>query len=303
MSKQHEMVGKVFPTNYGGDCVVIDYVNCSDITVQFLDKHKGVVKTRTENLKKGIVGNPNKMNLEGQVFPTEGGTDCIVLEYKGYRDITVQFLDENRYVTKTHLRTLKRGGVKNPFDKTVYGIGFIGLGKHIPSLNGKDTKVYKLWASVICRTYHEYSLNKFPTYRDVEICDEWLCFQNFADWCFNNPFYDLGYCLDKDFLSDSNKVYSPNTCCFIPHEVNTLFLNSDCNKNGLPTGVTERGGKYRAKIGRRGKKSDLGTYDTVEDAYKAYVEAKESYVKEVAYRWKGKIDDRVFKKLMAWKIN
>lgn len=303
MSKKHEMIGKVFPTNHGGDCVVIDYVNCSDITVQFLDSHKGVVKTRTEKLRKGVVGNPNKGNLEGKIFSTEGGTDCIVLEYKGYRDITVQFLDENKYITKTHLRTLKRGGVKNPFDKTVYGIGFIGLGKHKPSLNGKDTKLYKLWGSVICRTYHEYSLIRYPTYREVEICDEWLCFQNFADWCHSNPFYNLGYCLDKDILSDGKKVYSPEICCFIPHEINTLFLDSGCSGKGLPTGVTKRGSKYRAKMNKKGKSSDLGTYDTVEDAFKAYVEAKESYIKEVACKWEGKIEDRVFKKLMSWKIN
>lgn len=303
MSKQHEMVGKVFSTNYGGDCVVVEYVNCSDVTVEFLDRYKGRVKTRTENLRKGIVGNPNKENLEGQIFKTKGGTDCIVLNYNGYRDITVQFLDENKYVTKTHLRTLKRGGVKNPFDKTVYGIGFIGLGKHIPSLNGKDTKLYKLWASVICRTYHEYSLIRYPTYRNVEICEEWLCFQNFADWCLSNPYYNLGYCLDKDILSSSDKIYSPDTCCFIPHEINVLFLEKRCDKGNLPTGVTERSGRYRASVSRKGSKISLGTYDTVDEALKVYKEAKETRIKELARKWEGKIEDKIFKKLINWKID
>ena len=303
MSKQHEMVGKVFPTNYGGDCVVVEYVNYYDVTVEFLDKYKGRVKTRVQNLRKGIVRNPNKEDLEGQIFKTKGGTDCIVLKYNGYRDITVQFLDENKHITKTHLRTLRMGGVKNPFDKTVYGIGFIGLGEHVPSLNGKDTKLYKLWASVICRTYHEYSLIRYPTYRNVEICDEWLCFQNFADWCLQNPFYNLGYCLDKDILSDGDKIYSPDTCCFIPHEINTLLPEKRCDKGDLPTGVTERSGRYRANLSINGSNILLGTYDTVDEALKVYKEAKEKRIKELSRKWEGKIEDRVFKKLMNWKID
>ena len=302
MSKQHEMAGKIFPTNNGGDCIVVEYVNCNDITVKFLDKHEGVVKTRSENIRAGTVGNPNKNNLKGQVFSTKGGTDCIVLEYKGCRDVTVQFLDKNGYITKTHLKTLRSGGVKNPFDRTIYGIGYIGVGKHKPSLNGKDTKVYKLWASVICRTYHEYSLTKYPTYRDVEICDEWLSFQNFADWCLGNEFFNLGYCLDKDILSNGDKIYSAETCCFIPYEINTLFLDNSYNKGSLPTGATERDGRYRVRVSKGGSGKYIGTYDTPEEALKIYARFKESYVKDVARKWEGKIDDKVFQKLMVWKV-
>ena len=37
MSKQQEMVGKIFPTNNGGDCIVVDYNGWDDVTVDVLD--------------------------------------------------------------------------------------------------------------------------------------------------------------------------------------------------------------------------------------------------------------------------
>ena len=60
MSKQHELVGKVFPTNYGGDCVVVEYVNCSDVTVEFLDKYKGRVKLEQKALEKVLWETPTR---------------------------------------------------------------------------------------------------------------------------------------------------------------------------------------------------------------------------------------------------
>ena len=37
MSEQQEMVGKIFPTNNGGDCIVVDYNGWDDVTVDVLD--------------------------------------------------------------------------------------------------------------------------------------------------------------------------------------------------------------------------------------------------------------------------
>jgi hypothetical protein len=242
--------------------------------------------------------------MVGKIFSTKGGTDCKVIEYKGCRDITIQFLDEHKYIEKVHLKTLRSGGVKNPYDKTIYGHGYIGVGAHKLSFNGRDTKVYKLWASVICRTYHEYSLSKYPTYRDCTVCDAWLCFQTFAEWYESNKFSGLGYSLDKDILSEGEKVYSPETCVFIPQEINTLFLTNSYRCGYLPIGVTQRGknGRYRALVSKKGVRVDLGNYETPQEASAAYVIGKEAYVKEVAIKWKGKIDNRVFNKLMNWKV-
>lgn len=69
------------------------------------------------------------------------------------------------------------------------------------------------WLSMINRvgTRREYS--------DVEVCDEWLIFNNFYSW-FADQYYEDGWHLDKDLLSIGNRIYSPKTCIMIPPEIN-----------------------------------------------------------------------------------
>ena len=75
--------------------------------------------------------------------------------------------------------------------------------------------------------------------------------------------------LDKDILFKGNKVYSPETCCFVPHAVNTLFLNGKKNRGDFPLGVhfDKSKGKYRAEMSFMGRQIKLGTFDTAESAF------------------------------------
>lgn len=57
-----------------------------------------------------------------------------------------------------------------------------------------------------------------PQYSGVTVCEEWKLFSNFDAWFDNN--YIEGYQLDKDLLVHGNKLYSPDTCVFIPGELN-----------------------------------------------------------------------------------
>lgn len=65
-----------------------------------------------------------------------------------------------------------------------------------------------------------------------------------------------------------------------------------------------KGGKscWTARINKFGKEKHLGSFPTQESAFEAYKQAKESYVKEVAEKWKGKIDDKAYQALLQWKI-
>ena len=47
----------------------------------------------------------------------------------------------------------------------------------------------------------------------------------------------------------------------------------------------------------------LGHFNTADQAFQAYKEAKEAYIKEVANKWKNQIDPRVYDALMKWEIN
>ena len=60
--------------------------------------------------------------------------------------------------------------------------------------------------------------------------------------------------------------------------------------------------KYQASCHVDGKLSFLGYYKTVEEAFNAYKKVKEAYIKEVATKWKDKIDPKVYDALMNWVI-
>ena len=47
----------------------------------------------------------------------------------------------------------------------------------------------------------------------------------------------------------------------------------------------------------------LGRYNTPEQAFLAYKIAKESYIKEVAEKWRDQIDPRVYNTLMNYEVN
>ena len=110
--------------------------------------------------------------------------------------------------------------IKNPYHPAVYGIGYIGEGE------GEKGRVYNIWKKVLQRCYSkEYHIKK-PTYIGCSVVKEWLNFQNFAKWYKKNykPETMEGWHLDKDILVKGNKIYSPETCCFVPADINSLLL-------------------------------------------------------------------------------
>lgn len=46
----------------------------------------------------------------------------------------------------------------------------------------------------------------------------------------------------------------------------------------------------------------LGNFDTIEKAFQAYKVAKEAYIKEVADKWKDKIEPRVYEAMYNYKV-
>ena len=138
------------------------------------------------------------------------------------------------------------------------------------------------------------------------MCDEWLTFSNFEKW-FSDP--DNGYFeryhLDKDILVKGNKIYSPNTCCFVPQEINSLFIKDNSKRGSLPIGVTNGyKGSFVAQVNFRGVIQYLGKYDTKEQAFNAYKKEKEVIVKILGdeYYKRGLITEKVYKALLNYKV-
>lgn len=110
--------------------------------------------------------------------------------------------------------------------------------------------------------------------------------------------------LDKDIMVKGNKVYSPETCVFVPHTINALLSNCKQKRGKYPVGVSydKSKGKYRAalKVGDRNIK--LGHYNTAEEAFLDYIKHKEALILVTADRYKGKIPGKVHKAMVNWKI-
>jgi len=114
-----------------------------------------------------------------------------------------------------------------------------------------------------------------------------------------------GWALDKDILQKGNKLYSKDTCCFVPQEVNSLLIKRDNSRGEYPVGVCFRKatGKFMAQLTVNGKQKTLGYFTTPEEAFQVYKAAKEAQIKAVADKWKYLLDERVFQALLAYEVN
>jgi hypothetical protein len=207
----------------------------------------------------------------------------------------VQFENGNIIKNKRYGHVV-RGSVKNPYYRSVFNIGFIGVGVY----NIKIHKAYPIWRSMLDRGYGSKFKIKHPTYKIVSVCEEWHNFQNFAKWFDDNNINNFE--LDKDILFKGNKTYSPETCCFVPHNINSLIVKSDSIRGIYPIGVSKKRSRFKAQIKINSRQIPLGTFDTPQEAFQAYKTAKEAYIKEVADKWKPLIADNVYQALINYKV-
>lgn len=170
-----------------------------------------------------------------------------IVEYANCRDITVQF--EDGYVAKNVTYwNFKMGKVKSLYDRSVFGTGYLGEGEYkIKDSDGNTTPEYRTWAHMLERCYSKKYQERKPTYKGCTVCNEWLSFQNFARW-FSENYYDISgetICLDKDILVIGNKLYSPNTCIFVPNSINVLFAR---RKKYKEKSIRQMAEEYKDKI-------------------------------------------------------
>lgn len=192
----------------------------------------------------------------------------------------------------------------------IFNIGYLGKGKYKVSENGRKTKAYLTWCNMLKRCYDPYYINEYPSYINCYVCEEWLCFQNFAKWHEEN-YYKIEndfICLDKDILIKGNKVYSPDSCIFVPNRINCLFTKCDRARGKYPIGVDYKksANKFRARCrilvnGKINRKS-LGYYDTDEEAFLVYKQFKEGYIKEVADEYKDLIPKKLYEAMYSYKV-
>ena len=303
MSKLKEptlMLGLEFETNNNGKCFIIDYKDYKDVTVMFYDGF--IRKTTMGDLKRGNVGKSRQPDwcAVGSKLTTKFHGDCEVVAYRKANSVDVRF-DDGTVVT-TRSGNLKRGVVMNPNNPKIFGVAINDIE------NSTETKLYRVWHSMVRRCYSDvYQKNK-PSYRGVKLQKSWLRFSNFKSDIENLPFSDYcekhAYEFDKDILSDGSRMYKLETISFVPKEINSSLIKDirfsqykgyHVNNDGFyapsTSGITDH---YRKILGFK------TSYKTHEEALHVYKECKKAQLRDLAEKYKGEIDDRVYNKLINY---
>lgn len=305
-NRKHSLIkdrmGEISFDKHGCRMEIIRYQSNIDIDVLFDDGT--IVKNKTyQQFKKGEISNPNYYRNKriGEVARLEkyNNIEAEIIEYESAKDIKV-YIKELDEVINTDYNSFISKNIKPKKYKTVYQRGFIGN-------DIKDKDIYITWSSMFYRTSCDKFKNKNHTYKDTFVCEEWHNYQNFIKW-FKDNYYEIPnekMCLDKDILVKGNKIYSPDTCVFVPHAINSLFIKSNKSRGNLPIGVSyvKKNGRYESYLSKYNKKVNLGYYDTIEEAFKVYKSNKEKYIKEVADKYKMYIPEKLYKAMYEYEVD
>ena len=246
-----------------------------------------------------------KIKYEGSIFKTNNYGELEVIEYSSSVKVKVRFV-ESGFERLARLTDILKGEVKDNSASSVYNFGICDIAGYV---NGVETAEYLHWIGMLGRCY-EKSGRSGASYLDCTVSSKFRRLSDFSRWCENQiGFKDVDdkgrkYQLDKDILIKGNKIYSPETCCFVPQEINKLLLKRDKSRGDCPIGVyyNKVAKKYQSRVNKYDEEAYLGIFDTPEEAFYVYKREKEKYIKEVANKWKDKVDIRAYEALINYKV-
>lgn len=244
----------------------------------------------------------NKNYYENSEFESNNFGKFIVLNYKSNVNVTIKFV-KTGFVTTTTLIQIQKGTVWDKLSPSLCGVGILGEKYKIKDCFGKFVKEYRVWRSMLTRCYSEDYIKRFPTYDKCEVSNNFKHYEYFYEWCnrqkgFNEDIWHL----DKDLLIRDNKLYSEETCVFLPEILNLAIVKPKAKD--LPVGVTRimNSDKFAARISRYNITKNLGTFNDVTTAHNVYCNAKKEYIVELAETYRDKLDARAYLALIEYKV-
>lgn len=148
--------------------------------------------------------------------------------------------------------------------------------------NGKviNHRAYDIWCGMLQRTTCPSFQKAHQHYKGCSVCEEWLTFTNFFSWWKKN--HVDGWELDKDFTVIGNKVYSPETCIFIPSQLNSFINAKVKHSSELPVGAmyVPSLSKFKSVINFMRQYHYLWLFETAEDAHLAWITKKITFAYE-----------------------
>lgn len=254
----------------------------------------GVAKSNTEEfIEKAIIKHHGKYRYPNTVYTHAHG--MVDVECPIHGSFSVQAFAHLRgrgCPTCNRLKSKKR----------VFGVGINDYHGRV-KIGDRHIDSYKAWHQLMKRLYCKSSLERCSIYRNVKLCNEWIYFSNFKRWFDDNAqYYHKGWALDKDLICKTYninpKIYCPDTCLFLPPEINDTLIFKEDARAELPIGVRRsKSGRYEAAASIGRSKQYLGTFDTPEVAFAAYKSARESHLRMLADKYKDELSPKAYKLL------
>lgn len=240
----------------------------------------------------------------GEISKNKQGLTMKIIKYINANDIDVLFIETKEVFKRVTYNRFKSGVIQSKFSPTVHNFGILG-DENIRDCNGDFLDSYNKWRYMIGRCYSSNSINIHPEYKECFVCDEWKYYKNFKKW-YNENYYNIKdekMHLDKDILVKGNKIYSPETCIFVPSRINYLFLQSNKTRGDLPIGVNyNENNKFFIRVRIDNKIICRYGFNNKYDAFHCYKIEKEKYIKQVADKYKNKIPNKLYESMYKWKI-
>lgn len=251
----------------------------------------------TRSIKNSIKPRKDWNQYIGQEYDTNSCGKAIIVKAHSNKEIVIKYINTGN-TSIVRYDNLVRGKCIDPMAPIVYGKGYLGVGAY-NSINCKSA--YQLWANILQRCPITTGTHTKLPYQQCRVCNEWLNFQNFATWYIAN--YREGYQIDKDLIYKGNTIYSPETCCMIPMELNQFLVRRKTERN-IAIGVVKHRNCYVSRCNdpflKKGKY--LGCYPTIEEAFNAYKHYKEMLFKLMAAKYKDAISNRAYQALLTYQV-
>lgn len=170
-------------------------------------------------------------------------------------------------------------------------------------LNNKQK--YSRWYNMNSRCYKECYHRSHPgeIYPECNVCDEWRSNKEaFYRWLDEN-FYQVSngeqMDIDKDILCKGNRLYSPETCLIVPHNINVLWAHMpiNCPTYNESTKMWEVGAEFYPVI-----YSEKKSFEDLEEARDFAAGVKYAHIKEVAEIYRDEIPEKVYQAMLSYKI-
>lgn len=179
---------------------------------------------------------------------------------------------------------MTHGEVRDPYYPIYCGVGCLGQVR-----TDDHKKELFLWRAMIYRCYDKNN-SGYYLYgeKGITVCKRWLCFENFVKDIplikgYNREKFQNGKLeLDKDmsYVGYGNKVYSLETCEFLPYRVNfsEMLARRKLTTSSRYVGVTKlKDEKWQVTYCSKNKKFYVGRYSTEKEAHEAYEKFKLAY--------------------------